>query len=210
MKIKNLTLALSLAGLGALQQVTAAGAVVINFSGGPDAGSLDVTTEQNNAITGISGTVNGQTVTGLYTGTLDFSAESGTAPGTDVFPVDNVLSFNGSNVSTSFNGVGVVTSGGSIFNLYSTAAAKLPSGSLATLDSIALFSSPTTLVRNNSAATLDFPNSSNFPGIQATAVPEPASTLGLLALGALGGGSTLKKKLAKLGTKNSSKEKVSA
>jgi hypothetical protein len=215
MKIKNLALALSLAGLGVLQQVTAAGAVVFNFSGGGDAGSLDVTTNQNNAITAITGTINNQTVTGLYTGTVDYNPEFGTPVGdpSGIFPVDNRIAFNGSNVLTTFDGFAVNTSNGSIYNLYSIAASFLPSGSFGTLDSIGTLNNTGVIVRDNSASDVDFPNNSNLPGITATAataVPEPASTLGLLALGALGGGSTLKKKLAKLGTKNRSNEKVSA
>jgi hypothetical protein len=127
-------------------------------------------------ITGITGTRNGETITGLQ-------AAGTPIPGNEPFPVDNLISFNPQQLT--IDGFGYSTSGGNFVNPF-FANFLSPPGYLE------VFSAPPFTPGNLGPEDSELPISFSATPI---IVPEPTSTLSLLALGTLGAASTLKRKL---------------
>lgn len=197
MKLQNVALALGLAAIGAVQQVKMAQAAMFSFDfsslgAGSDSGFLSVTTDDaTNLIQAITGTINGDTVTGLSNGPFEYDPET---PGVYVYTPDNKIAFESGNIKTSYTGFGVNTTG-LTYNFYSLFAPE-DNSALAVLDGVASFDSQGIILTNNSPGTDEFPVGSNFDGITATAVPEPNAQAALLGLPLLVGMQMLKKRKA--------------
>lgn len=127
-------------------------------------------------ITEITGTRNGEIITGLQS--------AGTPiPGNEPFSVDNLISLNPQQLTG--DGFGYSTSGGSF-------ASPFFASFLSTPGYLEIFSAPPFIPGFENLGSED----SELPiSFSATPVPEPSSTLAILALGTLGAASTLKRKL---------------
>ncbi|MBR8834814.1 MAG: PEP-CTERM sorting domain-containing protein [Stigonema ocellatum SAG 48.90 = DSM 106950] len=128
-------------------------------------------------ISGITGTRNGETITGLQpTGTP--------IPGNEPFDVDNLISLDPQQLTV--NGFGYSTSGGNYSNPFF--ASFLP-----TPGYLEVFSAPPIVPGFENLGPEDSQLPINFSATIIT-VDEPTSILSLLALSALGAGSALKRK----------------
>lgn len=130
-------------------------------------------------ITEITGTRNGEVITGLQ-------AAGTPIPGNEPFFVDNLISLNPQQLTN--DGFGYSTSGGNF-------ASPFFASFLPTPGYLEVFSAPPFIpgYENFGAEDSELPISfSATPSL--TPVPEPASTLAILALGTLGAASTLKRK----------------
>jgi hypothetical protein len=128
-------------------------------------------------ITGITGTRNGETITGLQaTGT--------SIPGNEPFQVDNLIRLNGSQLTK--DGFGYFTASGNYSNPFFASFLPIPSY-------LEVFSRPPFV-----PGAVNFgPEDSELPiSFSATiiTVPEPTSVLSLFVLGTLGAASALKRK----------------
>lgn len=165
MKVKNLVLALGIAGLGVLQQVSAASALTWNWAyttniGGAsgqwesDGTDYDPTGNTTYRLLSITGQRNDEMITGL----------------SGFFGADNLFRWNGTNILVTGNGFSYTTPSNQ-FNVYG-----------------GNFTSP---FRENQVLVT---SSTLSPAVVPAPVPEPGSTLGLLALGAMGAGTMFKRK----------------
>lgn len=128
-------------------------------------------------ITGITGTRNGETITGLQ-------AAGTPIPGNEPFKVDNLISLN--NRQLTGDGFGYSTSGGNYSSPFF--ASFLP-----TPGYLEVFSVPPLIPGFENFGSEDSELPISFSATIIT-VPEPTSILSLLALGTLGVGSVLKRK----------------
>jgi hypothetical protein len=129
-------------------------------------------------ITEITGTRNGETITGLHPAWTPI-------PGNEPFPVDNLISLNLPQLT--IDGFGYSTSEGNFVNPF-FASFLQPPGYLE------VFSAPPFVPGSGNLGTEDSELPISFSATPIT-VPEPTSTLGFIALGTLGAVSTLKRKL---------------
>ena len=128
-------------------------------------------------ISGITGTRNGETITGLQ-------AAGTPIPGNEPFEVDNLISLNSQQLTG--NGFGYSTSGGNYFNPYF--ASFLP-----TPGYLEVFSAPPFIPGFENFGPEDSELPISFSATIIT-VPEPTSILSLLALSTLGSSFVLKRK----------------
>ncbi|MGB3514714.1 MAG: PEP-CTERM sorting domain-containing protein [Microcoleaceae cyanobacterium] len=129
-------------------------------------------------ITGITGMRNDETITGLPT--------TGTSiPGNEPFEVDNLISLNPQQLTS--DGLGYFTSEGNFVNMFFASFLQPPGY-------FEIFSAPPFIPGFENFGPEDSELPVSFSATLIT-VPEPTSTLSLLALGTLGAASTLKRKL---------------
>jgi hypothetical protein len=128
-------------------------------------------------ISGITGTRNGETITGLQT--------NGTpVPGNEPFNVDNLISLNTQQLTT--NGFGYSTSGGNYSSPF-FADFLTPPGYLEVFSAVPLVPGFENFGLEDSELPIRFSAS-------ITTVPEPNSIFGLVTIGTLGAGLALKRK----------------
>jgi hypothetical protein len=153
-----------------------------NYSGtGIAASGTFTTTDTPNdlgfyLISGITGTRNGETITGLQ-------AAGTPLPGNEPFNVDNLISLNTQQLTG--DGFGYFTSGGNY-------ASPFFASFLPTPGYLEVFSAPPFIPGFENLGTEDSESPISFSATL-IAVPEPTSILSLLALGTLGAGSALKR-----------------
>ena len=153
-----------------------------NYSGTGIAASGTFTTSDipNNLgfylISGITGTRNGETITGLQ-------AAGTPIPGNEPFNVDNLISLNTQQLTG--EGFGYFTSGGNY-------ASPFFASFLPTPGYLEVFSAPPFIPGFENLGTEDSESPISFSATL-IAVPEPTSILSLLALTTLGAGSALKR-----------------
>jgi len=161
-----------------------------NYSGTGIAASGTFTTSDtpNNLgfylISGITGTRNGETITGLQ-------AAGTPIPGNEPFKVDNLISLN--TLQLTGEGFGYSTSGGNY-------ASPFFASFLPTPGYLEVFSAPPFIPGFENLGTEDSESPISFSATL-IAVPEPTSILSLLALGTLGAGSALKRQKPSKSTK---------
>jgi hypothetical protein len=127
-------------------------------------------------ITGITGTRNGETITGLQ--------PAGTPiPGNEPFIVDNLISLNPQQLTE--NGFGYSTAGGNY-------ASPFFASFLSTPGYLEVFSAPPLIPGFENLGPEDSELPINFSATPIT-IPEPSATLSLLVLGTLGASSFLKR-----------------
>jgi len=153
-----------------------------NYSGtGIAASGTFTTTDTPNdlgfyLISGITGTRNGETITGLQ-------AAGTPLPGNEPFNVDNLISLNTQQLTG--DGFGYFTSGGNY-------ASPFFASFLPTPGYLEVFSAPPFIPGFENLGTEDSESPISFSATL-IAVPEPTSILSLLAPGTLGAGSALKR-----------------
>jgi hypothetical protein len=153
-----------------------------NYSGtGIAASGTFTTTDTPNdlgfyLISGITGTRNGETITGLQ-------AAGTPIPGNEPFNVDNLISLNTQQLTG--DGFGYFTSGGNY-------ASPFFASFLPTPGYLEVFSAPPFIPGFENLGPEDSESPISFSATL-IAVPEPTSILSLLALGTLGAGSALKR-----------------
>ena len=161
-----------------------------NYSGTGIAASGTFTTSDtpNNLgfylISGITGTRNGETITGLQ-------AAGTPIPGNEPFKVDNLISLN--TLQLTGEGFGYSTSGGNY-------ASPFFASFLPTPGYLEVFSAPPFIPGFENLGPEDSESPISFSATL-IAVPEPTSILSLLALGTLGAGSALKRQKPSKSTK---------
>ncbi|GET37284.1 PEP-CTERM sorting domain-containing protein [Microseira wollei] len=128
-------------------------------------------------ITGITGTRNGETITGLLPAGIPI-------PGNEPFNIDNLISLNPQQLTG--EGFGYSTSGGNYASPF-FASFLQPPGYLEVFSASPFIPGFENLGPEDSELRISF-------SATITSVPEPSSTLGLLALTSLGAGSLLKRK----------------
>lgn len=205
MKVKNLVLALGIAGLGVLQQAVAASAITFNVN-------RTWTNDSTGSVASLIGTVD--IPEGYYTIT-----KGGASPFTNVnlnLNIDGSSSLLNATFTQLIQGTAEfiinATSSTLTFNV-NNADGNNP-GDLIFFDNISLSGlyiigrdgSPgfeRGRLSNNSTAlsSLSFPVTFGTAQSNVVPVPEPSSTLGLFVLGAIGAGATLKRKQQKAAIK---------
>ncbi|MBD0301653.1 MAG: PEP-CTERM sorting domain-containing protein [Tolypothrix sp. T3-bin4] len=128
-------------------------------------------------ISGITGTRNGETITGLQ-------AAGTPIPGNEPFNVDNLITLNSQQLTS--NGFGYSTSGGNYSSPF-FASFLTPPGYLEVFSAIPLVPGFENLGLEDSELPIRF-------SATIITVPEPNSIFGLLSLGTLGAGLALKRK----------------